>query len=51
MVQSMQTSWQAAMQGVRVPLIDSQALLGHALGPVHKRATANARRLARTPLR
>jgi len=51
MVQSMQKTWMAALQGVRLPLIDSQALLGHALGPVHKHATANARRLARTRLR
>lgn len=51
MAQSIQKSWLAALQGARVPLIDSQALLGHALAPVHKRATANARRLARTRLR
>jgi hypothetical protein len=39
------------LQGVRVPLIDARHLLAQGLGPVHRKATANARRLARVPLR
>ncbi|MBC5786083.1 hypothetical protein H8N03_24305 [Ramlibacter sp. USB13] len=51
MVESMQKSWIAALQGARVPLIDAQALMAHGMAPVHRKATANARRLARTRLR
>jgi hypothetical protein len=51
MVQATQQAWMAVLQGARVPLLDTQAILSHGLGPVHKRATANARRLARTRLR
>ena len=50
MLASMQKSWLAALQGARVPLIDAQALLTHGMAPVHRKATANARRLARTRL-
>ena len=47
MVEAMQKSWIAALQGARVPMIDSQRILSHGLAPVHRRATANARRLSR----
>lgn len=47
MVEAMQKSWLAALQGARVPMIDSHRILSHGLAPVHKRATANARRLSR----
>lgn len=50
LTQAWQQAWLAALQGARVPLIDAQAILGKGLGPVHKRATANARRLAGTRL-
>jgi hypothetical protein len=43
----MQKSWIAALQGARVPLIDTQRILSQGLAPVHRRATGNARRLAR----
>jgi hypothetical protein len=32
-------------------MLDTHRILSHGLAPVHKRATANARRLARTSLR
>jgi hypothetical protein len=51
MVEAMQQAWIAALQGARVPLIDTHAILSHGLAPVHRKATANARRLARTALR
>jgi hypothetical protein len=47
MTQAMQKSWIAALQGARVPLIDTQRILSQGLAPVHRRATGNARRLAR----
>ena len=47
MMEAMQKSWIAALQGARVPMIDTHRILSHGLAPVHKRATANARRLAR----
>lgn len=47
MVEAMQKSWIAALRGARVPMIDSHRILSHGLAPVHKRATANARRLSR----
>jgi hypothetical protein len=50
-VQGVQQSWMAALQGARVPMLDAHHILSHGLAPVHKSATANARRLARTPLR
>lgn len=46
-----QKAWLAGLQGARVPLLDTQAVLAHGLAPVHRKATANARRLARTRLR
>lgn len=48
---AMQKSWLAALQGARVPLLDTQAILGKGMAPLHRKATANARRLARTRLR
>lgn len=51
MVQAMQQAWIAMLQGARVPLIDAELLLAKGLAPVHRKATANARRLARTRLR
>lgn len=51
MVEAMQQSWIAILQGARVPLIDTQHVLSRGLAPVHRKATANARRLARTRMR
>jgi hypothetical protein len=48
LTQACQQAWMAALQGARVPLIDAQAILGKGLAPVHRKVTANARRLART---
>ena len=50
MLQASQQAWIAALQGARVPLLDAEAVLAKGLAPVHRRATANARRLARTRL-
>lgn len=49
--ESLQLAWIALLQGARVPLIDTQRILSRGITPVHQRATANARRLARTTLR
>jgi hypothetical protein len=51
MVAAMQKAWIGGLQGARVPLIDTQAILAKGMAPVHRKATANARRLARTRLR
>jgi hypothetical protein len=51
MVEASQKAWIAVLQGARVPMIDTQHILSRGMAPVHKRATANARRLARTALR
>jgi hypothetical protein len=51
MTQAVQQAWIAALQGARVPLLDAEAILSTGMGPVHRKATANARRLARTSLR
>jgi hypothetical protein len=51
MVQATQQAWLAGLQGARVPLLDTQAILSKGMAPVHRKATANARRLARTRLR
>ena len=50
-VESCQQAWLATLQGARVPLLDAEAILSRGLAPVHRRATANARRLAKTALR
>ena len=47
MVEAMQQAWIAMLQGARVPMLDAQGILSRGLAPVHRRATANARRLAR----
>ena len=51
MAEAIQKAWVAGLQGARVPWIDAQAVLERGLAPVHRKATANARRLARTRLR
>jgi hypothetical protein len=51
MVEASQKAWIAVLQGARVPMIDTQHILSRGMAPVHKRARANARRLARTALR
>jgi hypothetical protein len=51
MVEAMQKAWIAALQGARMPLLDVQSVLARGMAPVHRRATTNARRLARTRLR
>ena len=48
---AMQKSWMAMLQGARVPAIDLQHIAAKGMAPVHRKATANAKRLARTPLR
>jgi hypothetical protein len=48
MLEAMQKAWLAVLQGARVPLADPQAILGRGLAPIHRKATANAKRLART---
>jgi hypothetical protein len=50
MVQASQKAWLAMLLGARVPMLDPQAILAKGLAPVHRKATANARRLARTRL-
>lgn len=47
MVEASQKAWLAWLQGARVPLLDTHAILARGLAPVHRRATANARRLGR----
>ncbi|HEX2546043.1 MAG TPA: polyhydroxyalkanoate granule-associated phasin [Ramlibacter sp.] len=47
MTQAVQQAWIAALQGARVPLLDTQRILSQGMAPVHRKATANARRLAR----
>jgi hypothetical protein len=49
--QMWQKAWLAGLQGARVPLMDANRVLSQGLGPVHRKATANAKRLARTSLR
>jgi hypothetical protein len=51
LVQASQLAWVSMLRGARVPALDTQRILSQGLAPVHKRATANARRLARTRLR
>ena len=49
--QMSQRGWMALLQGARVPMMDANVVLARGLAPVHRKATANARRLARTGLR
>lgn len=51
MMEATQQAWLAMLRGARVPLIDANQILSKGLGPLHQKATANARRLARTSLR
>lgn len=51
MTQALQKAWLAMLQGARVPSLDMNAIAAKGLAPVHRRATGNARRLARTRLR
>ena len=51
MVQAQQKVGLALLQGTRVPMVDTQRILSQGLAPVHRKATANAKRLARTRLR
>ncbi len=51
MGQAMQQTWMAMLQGARVPALDTVSILSKGMAPVHRKATANARRLARTALR
>src|SRR5687767_12020049 len=44
MVEAMQQAWVAVLQGAQVPMLDAHRILSQGLGPVHRRATANARR-------
>lgn len=52
---SWQRAWLAWLQGARVPMLATlpalAAVASRGLAPIHRRATANARRLAATPLR
>ena len=50
MVEATQKAWLAMLVGARVPMLDTQAILSRGLAPVHRKATSNARRLARTRL-
>lgn len=50
MLEASQLAWVALLQGSRVPAIDVHRILARGLAPVHRRATSNARRLARTRL-
>ena len=50
MTQAMQKSWMAMLMGARVPAIDAHGILAKGMAPVHRKATANARRLAKTRL-
>ena len=50
-VQAQQKVGLAMLQGARVPAVDTQRILSKGLAPVHRKATANAKRLARTRLR
>jgi hypothetical protein len=39
------------MTGSRAPMLDAQAILAKGMAPVHRKATANAKRLRKTSLR
>jgi hypothetical protein len=49
-VQATQKAWLAMATGAQVPMVDTHAIFSKGLAPVHRKATANARRLARTRL-
>lgn len=47
MLEASQKAWLAMLQGARVPMLDVQHVMARGMAPVHRKATANARRLAR----
>jgi hypothetical protein len=49
-VEATQKAWLAMAMGAQVPMVDAQAIFAKGLAPVHRKATANARRLGRTRL-
>ena len=51
MVEAMQQAWIGMLQGARVPFIDMHHVLARGMAPVHRKATANARRLRKVSLR
>jgi hypothetical protein len=50
-VEAAQQAWIASLLGRRAAPLDMHLVFSRGLAPVHGRAMANARRLARTPLR
>ncbi|MDB5897747.1 MAG: hypothetical protein JWP22_3272 [Ramlibacter sp.] len=48
--EAMQKSWLAVLSGARVPMMDMQAVLSEGMKPVHRKATANAKRLRKVSL-
>ena len=51
MVEAMQQAWMASLKGARLPFVDMSHVLARGMAPVHRKATANARRLRGVPLR
>ena len=51
LVEATQQAWMAMLKGARVPFVDVHHVLARGMAPVHRRATANARRLRGVPLR
>ena len=49
-VQMWQKAWLAGLMGARIPALDMTRIWSQGLAPVHRKATANAKRLARTRL-
>ena len=47
-VEATQKAWLAMATGAKVPTLDTHGILSKGLAPVHRKATANARRLSRT---
>jgi hypothetical protein len=50
-LQMWQKAWLAGLMGARAPAVDLNRIWSQGLAPVHRKATANAKRLARTSLR
>jgi hypothetical protein len=48
--EGMQKSWLAMLSGARVPMLDMQEVLSKGMRPVHRKATANAKRLRKVSL-
>jgi hypothetical protein len=51
LVEAAQQAWIGMLQGARVPFLDVHDVLARGMAPVHRKATANARRLARVRVR